>query len=442
MTRQLWLFWWLVLAIKLVIAAWLPLANDEAYYWTWSLHPQLSYFDHPGMIAWLMYLGGPFIHLGQAVRWPTVLLGHLSVIIWMDLLKDRFSSRQQNWFFALFMLAPLIGPGSVIVTPDVPLLFFWSLSIWFFLRALSQSSPSNYLLLGLCMGLGFCAKYHMVLFVPGIFLHLWWTKAWRQVKWKYVPLTIAAGLIGCSPVLIWNWQNHFASFEFQLNHGLGKNEWTYWVPIIYVAGQLALLAPTILSAIFKTRYSQQINWLKPWAFFPILFFGLTSLRAPVEANWTAVAYPAVIGLAAGVADSQLKKVKYTFGAWVLGLLLLLSYIIKPWGPIDPMSWKTKELYEYTHLESIVEKYQPLYASSYQMAAKLHYLTKKPVYKIYGMARWDDYDFHPEAKPTEKTYYVLVNHNWSWETPLAWQGHHKIDRYYVHPEFDVLLIQQE
>ena len=36
--------------------AFLPLHGDEAYYWMWSKHIQMGYYDHPPMIAFMIYL--------------------------------------------------------------------------------------------------------------------------------------------------------------------------------------------------------------------------------------------------------------------------------------------------------------------------------------------------------------------------------------------------
>ena len=39
--------------LRLVVAAILPLAPDEAYYWAWSRDLQGGYLDHPPMVALL-----------------------------------------------------------------------------------------------------------------------------------------------------------------------------------------------------------------------------------------------------------------------------------------------------------------------------------------------------------------------------------------------------
>src|SRR5512138_1695590 len=39
-------------AFHVVYAGFLALSPQEAYYWTWSRRLDLSYFDHPPLVAW------------------------------------------------------------------------------------------------------------------------------------------------------------------------------------------------------------------------------------------------------------------------------------------------------------------------------------------------------------------------------------------------------
>src|SRR5262245_56411633 len=39
------------------LALTLPVFAQEAYYWAYAQHPDLSYFDHPPMVAWLIWFG-------------------------------------------------------------------------------------------------------------------------------------------------------------------------------------------------------------------------------------------------------------------------------------------------------------------------------------------------------------------------------------------------
>src|SRR5271154_5667220 len=43
--------------LRLLTIAFVPLMPEEAYYWMYSQHPSLSYFDHPPMVAWVIAAG-------------------------------------------------------------------------------------------------------------------------------------------------------------------------------------------------------------------------------------------------------------------------------------------------------------------------------------------------------------------------------------------------
>ncbi len=45
--------------LRLLLAVTTPLLPQEAYYWSWSLHPALSYFDHPPLVSWGIGLRPP-----------------------------------------------------------------------------------------------------------------------------------------------------------------------------------------------------------------------------------------------------------------------------------------------------------------------------------------------------------------------------------------------
>ena len=60
MARPLTLGVWALAAltlVRLVVAATVPLAPDEAYYWVWSHHLQPGYLDAPPMVAIWVRLG-------------------------------------------------------------------------------------------------------------------------------------------------------------------------------------------------------------------------------------------------------------------------------------------------------------------------------------------------------------------------------------------------
>ncbi len=358
------------------------------------------------MVGWLFWLGRAFDFWGQASRLPGVLLGHCTLLIWNELLKTSLDEKSRTAWLVFVLLSPFLGLGSLVMTPDVPLVFFWSLSLLVLLRTLERTSIRWYLGLGAALGLGFCAKYHMVLFVPIALVWLFVSGRWREVRWTRLPYTVLAGLMFCAPVWMWNYQNDWVSFRFQLNHGLagGPRQW-HW-PLQYVAGQLALLFPPIFLMALSRRGPRWTHWLHAFGWLPLLFFLATSFSARVEANWPIVAHPAILTLAFlnGHASRWLKGTMVT---WLIAMLIVLSQVFMPWLPEGERKLKTAEFRKYDPVVEPTKELSPLFASSYQMAATLSYKQKRTVAKLRGMNRKDFYDFQPMSFPNNDLFYVVT-----------------------------------
>lgn len=412
--------WALSLLVKLILAALIPLSADEAYYWVWSHKLQLSYFDHPPMVAWLFYLGHFLEPLLNAVRWPAVILGHGLIAVWYGILKDTVDFSKIRMWVYLVLFSPLLGFGSLIVTPDLPVLFFWSLSLYLALQALKEKNLMSYALLGASLGLGFCSKYHIVLFVPCLLAYLLIEKKWRDVRWGGVLLTLLAGLLFCTPVILWNYQNGFASFEFQLKHGLERSaynpEWT----VSYVLGQVLILFPLVFWAALRARVPQNLRWLYYFGWGPVLFFLLTSFRALVEANWPIIGYPALLAIAVFY-PRMTAWLKYYTVFWGAIVVIVLATLFTP--SLRKLNDKIEEPYVFRDLSALAQEYKPLYASSYQMASSLWYFSKVPVFKLKDISRFDFFDTLPEAVPNGKQFYLVKrerNGLPSWISEQQWQ----------------------
>ncbi len=438
--RKVLKFWWLSLAVKLFLAAVMPLNPDEAYYWVWSKHLQLSYFDHPGMVAWLFSLGNLFSPLGHLERWPALFLGHGTYWLWLKIMAPYLNAQKQKWLLITFLLSPLLGFGSLIVTPDVPVVFFWSLSLWLFLRYLKSANPFLAVGLGLSLGLGFCAKYHIVLFVPIALAYLTYNKLWARIKIKGFFLVLIAGFIGCMPVLLWNWQNNFTSFTYQLNHGLSGGKWKPWWTIEYLSGQFLLLLPMGVYLLWLARKkSRTLNWLWFFGLGPLLFFFLTSFNASVEANWPVIAYPALLSIMV-LAETRGRILTSINVLWGILGLILISHVLNPWLSSAPE--KFNESWRYKSLAHLTQSYAPLYACSYQLSSVLWYNSETPVYKIYQSNRHDFFDTFPQAHPQQNTFYLLCEDGISWPQLLDENNFEKKSIKRIEPRFTIWEVKRK
>ena len=118
--------------LRLVVAASVPLAPDEAYYWVWSRALAPGYPDHPPMVAIWIRIG---TMLAGDSALGVRLLGPIAVAIASLLLVDAadrlLPGRRAGLRAAALLNATLLfGVGSVLMTPDAPLLTFWTACLW------------------------------------------------------------------------------------------------------------------------------------------------------------------------------------------------------------------------------------------------------------------------------------------------------------------------
>ena len=441
--------------VKTILAIWLPFSNDESYYWVWGHHPQWSYFDHPPMVGWIFWLGTWFESFGNSARLPGVWLGFLTLLIWNKILEP-FLHEKKRTFWLIFMLAsPFFGLGSLIITPDVPLLFFWSLSLLLLLKCLEKPSALMYAALGAALGLGFCSKYMIVVFVPTAISWLAFTRARKQVQWHLLPLTAVFGLTFCLPVIYWNSQHDWASFRFQLNHGLDSEKWNPGWPLEYFGGQILILFPTVVwfaarglihqtdrkSARDETRSTSFLHF---FGWFPLAFFFYTSFKAHVEANWPIMAHPAILSLALVSAPNS-KILRATAALWLTVQILVLTEVAHHWMPVDPRHLKT---YEFTHFDVFIpeiEKHKPFYLGSYQSAAAVSYKmrqqTGNETYKLNGLNRRDFYDFVPASLPKSDSFWMGVEKDQPLPEWALKVGYRERQAYPLNDEFRVVEVER-
>src|ERR1700756_5197962 len=125
-----------LLVLRLLAAAWTPLTFDEAYYWIWSKHLAGGYYDHPPMVA-LVIRAGTLIagDTEFGVRLVSILLAlPMSYAVFRTALI-LFGSRRVAATAAILLNVTLMAAvGTLIVTPDAPLLVASSFVLFFLAR--------------------------------------------------------------------------------------------------------------------------------------------------------------------------------------------------------------------------------------------------------------------------------------------------------------------
>jgi len=301
--------------IRLIVAATTPLAPDEAYYWTWSHALAAGYADHPPMVA-LWIKGGTLIAGERALG--VRLLGPLSAALGSWLLADAadrlFPGRRAGVVAALLLNATLfLGVGSVIMTPDTPLLFFWCATVWSLARIAANARPGWWLVAGAFAGLALDSKYTAVMLVAGVVGWLAWVPPLR--RWLIRPAPWLGALLGFAlflPNLAWNQQHGWISMVKQ---GGRVADWRPERAAGFLAellgSQLGLATPGVwLLCMAGLVTAGRIAWRSrdlAWSLLaalslpPLAVFVQHALGDRVQGNWPAIIYPAAAIAAAGLA---------------------------------------------------------------------------------------------------------------------------------------------
>jgi 4-amino-4-deoxy-L-arabinose transferase-like glycosyltransferase len=308
-------------AVRLVVAALVPLAFDEAYYWRLSRHLAGGYLDHPPMVMWLIRAGTALIGDSEwGVRVPAIIAGVLAtwaVFRAAALLFDRAVAIAAALFFNLTLVAAV---GTVLATPDAPAVLCASLLL-VCLAKLQQGGRGHWwLAAGAAFGLGLMSKYSMLLFAFGMLAWLLIVPPMR--RWLATPRPWAGGFVALAvfaPALVWNARHDFASFRFQgARLAVGGFAPGYFIELL--AGQIAVATPSlfVLGAMGLVgglrRRAAGVDpgvvllaaMVAPFA----LYFGVHALHSRVDIGWLAPIYPA-FAIAAALAAARMPW----SGAW-------------------------------------------------------------------------------------------------------------------------------
>jgi hypothetical protein len=300
-----------LVCLRLLAAAWTPLTFDEAYYWMWSKHLAGGYYDHPPGVAAVIRLGTVIAgdtELG--VRLVSILLAlpmSWAIFRAASILFDDV--RVATTATILLNVTLMAAVGTLIVTPDAPLLVASSFVLFYLAKVLETGRGGWWLAVGAAVGTALLSKYTALFFGPAILIWLVIVpklRHWLVSPWLYLGGIVALALF--SPVILWNADHHWVSFIKQIGRAriedfrpafiaeLIPTQIVFATPLVWVLGAMGLYALSMRGpGLVASRALINSTF---WTI--ALYFMWHSLHARVEANWFAPVYP-VFAIAAGVA---------------------------------------------------------------------------------------------------------------------------------------------
>lgn len=455
-------FFSFILILHFLFRLWLSsfggLHPDEAYYWTWAQQLQWGYFDHPPMIAWLIYLSNKFIYAIPFLPEDSITLQYIAFrafpffmgfvltpyMIAKSVVFIQKKDLRMTQGICLITLPYILGAPQVI-TPDIPLFFFWSCALFVVLqmikgrgRALwservTPFQPQKAILLGVILALAAYSKYTSIFLA--LLLPVSGLGFYNSLTTAFVAFVLLIPhLLWTAEVAFINHMGMFFQFGNAFNGFMVKPKFNFLFDLWGM--QIAFWGPLLFLFLFaliskKHRFVWVLLW---WTFLPLIFFSITSLRRYVEGNWPLMgAIAASVWFLSAYYKSKSKIMLVSIGHLVFYALAIvaifnLDTVTKFIEPIDyKLAKKLKKpsrinefkgwsrmrdiLYEVT-----LEDDLPIAVDRYQtMSPLLFYDRQKPGQeqlkdrlKIWYNARRSQFNYDEDfmLKPDSEEYYLL------------------------------------
>ena len=189
-----------LVALRLVAAAFTPITFDEAYYWMWSKHLAGGYYDHPPMVAVVIRLGTLIAGDTEfGVRLVSILLALPMSWAIYQAAAILFGSRRVAASSAILLNITLMAAvGTMIVTPDAPLLVASSLLLFALAKVLQTGRGVWWLAVGAAAGCALLSKYTALFFGPAILI--WLVAVPKLRHWLISPWLYLGGLVALAAV--------------------------------------------------------------------------------------------------------------------------------------------------------------------------------------------------------------------------------------------------
>ncbi len=287
--------------LLMVIAPINLLSLDTYYYWEWSRHLDLSYYDGSPMIAYFIKLST--LLFGDTL-WALSMVGIVttaltSVIIYKSA-RLFLSQKASHVALSLWLFSPLVTIDLLKQTTyDNPLMLFWALTLYMVLKFIKDNRLTTLFLIGVSIGLMLLSKYSGIVLVLSLLIFLISSPYRYLFKTPFFYLVPLVSVIIFSPVILWNYQHDWLSFLYQLStHQLPQpanplqNSLSAFL-YIFLPSLNVMLIPPLLCWV-KQHPQPNEHAAKKHLFIKlcrivcvvfILFYLFTATKATIRGNW-------------------------------------------------------------------------------------------------------------------------------------------------------------
>ncbi len=350
MDRNYFLFFliFVLFTIKLIAISFtnFNLFGDEAQYWIWSKILDFGYFSKPPFLSWAIrfytdIFQESFFYLKFL---PSIIYFLIAISIYAFLKNLGLKNEGAIGGSLTFLIIPAVSFSSFIISTDLFLLLFWTLSLNELLKIIKFQKTLNFILLGIFLGLGFLSKYAAIYFLICLLIFVLLDKDFRRVflyNYFKFSLTFLLVFIVLMPNLIWNMSNGWVTLQHTSDNANFENiQLSITRGFEFLTIQILMLGPFIFLGLFfnfkeKTKTK---NFLLVFSVPIILIVFIEAVIVRANANWAA---PALISLFVylyiGLNNKILKNLNYLFNSAFCIIFFIMIGISYPASLFDRIS---------------------------------------------------------------------------------------------------------
>ncbi len=334
-------------AIRIIVASVIELGNDEVYYYTYALHLQQNYFDHPPAVGLLIRLFTFNLHFQQEVFIRIGSIVFAAIGTWLVFKTSTLMRNERTGWYAAILYNTSIYSSVIagtFILPDSPQIVLWLASMFVMLKLVmayrdnGNASYAQWLLFGLLAGLCIMCKVHGIFLWGGLGLYiLFYNRKMLLHPGLYISFLITLFVI--SPIFVWNIQNNFITWRYhstrvEVQHfTLDTDGFTqaFFGQVFYNNPvNVFILIVALLNVRRKNFLPKDVTALLLLCGLPIILFvtGI-ALFKPVLPHWSGPGFVALSFMCAAFIDSlvETKPVKFycaTLKASAIFLIILVT----------------------------------------------------------------------------------------------------------------------
>ena len=218
----------------------------------WSRDLSLGYLKHPPFAAWLVWL---WFSVFPLTEWFYYLLAMLmpGIALWIvwRISADYLDVEKRIVGVALLTFVPFFNFHALKFNANTVMIPLWAATTALFLRSYETRNPVWAALAGLAAAAAMLGKYWSIVLLLGLALAALADPRRGAYFRSSAPwATIAAGLVGLSPHVVWLHANGFTPFTYAMETHPGTLVESVRSGLAYVAGAAGYVAvPVVLAAL-------------------------------------------------------------------------------------------------------------------------------------------------------------------------------------------------